>query len=368
MKYPILIGSRALDYWGINPGSNLESDWDIIWYEPIEGYEVHLTQELNNNDILSVFITSGVTNGPDGRKLVVLSPEGLCCLIYSHLHRDLKFDLQMMRYMALKKHIVRHRGFRGWVESEKRFIDRRISLTKEKYGDKTPSLMKTVDDFFNDGVSKRYDHDLIHKYVAFEDEPMYRKLQADDRTVFCQENLWNKLTYIQKLRCVAEEAFVIAIERYIIPMDMPYKSAYRNALRRICTTLTRGWFRRFAIDNYEAIFKLFDGNRIVSALTLLGDRVNIEQILECNKIKLIEAASTKDGELVCGKVKFSRVDSGYDSKTMKHFIVMAECVLTRNGFMEVAFWRNDYYYSPFMDDLGKWYQVVPKQTTSIVWE
>ena len=360
MKYPILIGSRALDYWGINPGSIPESDWDIIWHEPVEGYEVHLTSDLNNAKVAEVYGTGTLTQGPNDVKILVLKPAGLMDIIYSHLHRDLKFDLQMMRYLSLKSTWAQAGNF---VVHNDTFVEERIRLTKEKYGDKTPSLMKTVDDFFDDAVSKKYDHDLIHDYVAFEPEPMYRKLQAEDGTVFCHAELWNKLTYTQKLQCVAEEAFVIAIERYIIPLDMPYKSAYRNALRRICTTLTGGWFRRFAIDNYAEIMNLFDDNRIFFALCSLGEQVNINKVIQSNQRRLLE-----DQQVRCGKTVFTRVDSGFDNKTMKHFVVMSESILTRSGFMEVAFWRNDYYHSPFMDDLGNWYQVVPKQTTSVIWE
>ena len=49
----------------------------------------------------------------------------------------------------------------------------------------------------------------------------------------------------------------IALERYLIPMiskDQEY--SYRSALVRICTSLTKGWFRQFAIDNYPRLSNL----------------------------------------------------------------------------------------------------------------
>lgn len=50
---------------------------------------------------------------------------------------------------------------------------------------------------------------------------------------------------------------VIALERYLIPMiSKNHESSYHSALVRICTTLTKGWFRQFAIDNYPRLSNL----------------------------------------------------------------------------------------------------------------
>ena len=50
---------------------------------------------------------------------------------------------------------------------------------------------------------------------------------------------------------------VIALERYLIPMvSKDQEISYNLALVRICTTLTKGWFRQFAIDNYPQLSNL----------------------------------------------------------------------------------------------------------------
>src|SRR3954471_14591001 len=50
---------------------------------------------------------------------------------------------------------------------------------------------------------------------------------------------------------------VIALERYLIPMiSKNQETSYHSALVRICTTLTKGWFRQFAIDNYPRLSNL----------------------------------------------------------------------------------------------------------------
>jgi hypothetical protein len=49
----------------------------------------------------------------------------------------------------------------------------------------------------------------------------------------------------------------IALERYLIPMiSKNQENSYKLALARICTTLTKGWYRQFAIDNYPRLINL----------------------------------------------------------------------------------------------------------------
>ena len=50
---------------------------------------------------------------------------------------------------------------------------------------------------------------------------------------------------------------VIALERYLIPtISKNQEASYHLALNRICTSLTKGWFRQFAIDNYPRLSNL----------------------------------------------------------------------------------------------------------------
>ena len=50
---------------------------------------------------------------------------------------------------------------------------------------------------------------------------------------------------------------VIALERYLIPMiSKNQETSYNSALIRICTTLSKGWFRQFAVDNYPQLSNL----------------------------------------------------------------------------------------------------------------
>ena len=69
----------------------------------------------------------------------------------------------------------------------------------------------------------------------------------------------------------------IALERYLIPMiSKNQQTSYNLALIRICTTLTKGWFRQFAIDNYPRISNL--NKKLLSiAYDIIGKHSLIKQ-------------------------------------------------------------------------------------------
>ena len=51
-----------------------------------------------------------------------------------------------------------------------------------------------------------------------------------------------------------EEAMVLAIERYLLPGYVSdQQTAYEHALTRVCTSITKGFFRKFAVDHYPEV-------------------------------------------------------------------------------------------------------------------
>jgi hypothetical protein len=143
--------------------------------------------------------------------------------------------------------------------------------TQERYNLTTPRLKGvSKEEFFDDYVTKYYEHDWLHTLVAHKDKPMYSYMQKDD-TVECHKDLWNdNFTHINKIQCVLEESYVIAMERWLIPMlkgvttntlvRMTPRIAFKQALQKVCTTLCSGWFREFAIDNYFEIWRYYNDN------------------------------------------------------------------------------------------------------------
>ncbi len=253
----LLIGSRALAFWYPDFGKFIkeDTDWDII-SDPVEvpegvRIEWHRPLDLNNEDIAGCNATREEVDSPVGR-LSVCHPLGLKVIKRSHLWRDWKWDKHIAQYYRTPLYTVKL-----W-DLDKRFLEERTKLTKKAYPQGNPSLNQTNEDFFDDSVKKVYDHDWIHELVAYPDNPMYTRLKNDFSKAWCEKGLWDGLTEGERDTCVSEETHVIACERFCIPSGWTYNynKAYYMALKKVCTTLTSGWFRDWAIDRFPQVWEL----------------------------------------------------------------------------------------------------------------
>ena len=261
----MLIGSRAIAHWNkdfkVKPGA----DWDIVGAVENESFyrdtlsipntdriEWHEHLKLNNFDL-----------AVQHNAHVVCVPYGLAIIYRSHLHRDWNWDGHICKYHRFIVPMLSSSDLVG-LETDPLLLER-IKLTKQAYPQGNPKLNKSNMDFFDDPVKKVYDHDFLHELYAYEDRPMFEKLKRPEQfdLAWCTKDLWNELSLAQKLQCVAEETYVIATERFMVPNNWDYntKRAYYNALKKVCTTLTSGWFRDFAIDNFPAIYDLYEGSK-----------------------------------------------------------------------------------------------------------
>lgn len=122
---------------------------------------------------------------------------------------------------------------------------------------RTPKLNVTTEDFFSSklAVPSYFVHDHIHEMMAHDGVPMYTKMQPDPSMAWCSKDMFFKLSYEEQVQCIQEEGYTIALERYIIPQYgekcNDFFDCYKRAVKRICTTLCSGWFRDFAIENYD---------------------------------------------------------------------------------------------------------------------
>jgi hypothetical protein len=258
-----IIGSRAL---ACHASRNVEGkDWDFV----LEGEALKQSedcdlapQDLCTLEVCRAFDTGEVEDTPYGEaKIPTLI--GLMLLKRSHLHRPLGFEKNIRDYHEIKSLATQRCKWASWTtETYDRLLKKLTKQTKDLYGDRVPSLRKSKTEFFDDYVTKVFDHDEIHLATCYGSRPIFERLKPQgDESVWCSKSLWDGLSHQDKIMCVREEAFVISLERFIIPnlvLDKPHRSARMSfglAVTKICTTLCSGWFRDFAIENWPQVME-----------------------------------------------------------------------------------------------------------------
>lgn len=204
----------------------------------------------------------------------VASPTALYLIKKSHVKHPIRWFKTIEDYHFLK----------GWTRSllsdseVKAFEKRSEEVNNRASRKKKVNLNMSNEDFFKKSsgkVRRIYEHDDLHLVTSYYEIPLYQQLKHDKTKAKLEKDLWDKLDYKDQLKVVREECYAIALERTLIPMLEPngclneYKedkdfldhsltkdcevAAFEDALMRICTTLTKGWFQNFAIENYPVI-------------------------------------------------------------------------------------------------------------------
>lgn len=121
-----------------------------------------------------------------------------------------------------------------------------------RYGKKKSYLNKSNEDFFIDGVKRKYIHDDLHLAMAFYEFPLYEKIKKDLSKAMTSYDLFLNLSQEDKIKLCQEEIYVTALERFLIPSDfsMPPFTAYTKACRLLITSMTKGWFPKFLVENW----------------------------------------------------------------------------------------------------------------------
>lgn len=132
---------------------------------------------------------------------------------------------------------------------------------KETYDYSHPNLdVKSKDFFKGDEVPYVYDHDTIHEAVAVLGVPAYKSYMKDDSEVMTsKEKFFEQENHIRLLG-VYEESCVLALERSQIPFnfEVPARQSFVMALSKVCTSITSGWFREYAYENFHVVMKFYE--------------------------------------------------------------------------------------------------------------
>lgn len=170
-------------------------------------------------------------------------------------HRYLKDSPHFKKTMA---HIRLMRDYGAKFEDE--YLDWYKIREKETYNYNHPKLNTTKKDFFSgDGIQYQYDHDSIHLAVKCLEKPAYQYFSNGE--VMSDMGKFKDLPEDIKLFAVLEESMVLAAERSQIPFmdrNIDPKWSFDKALEKVCSSITSGYFREFAWENYYNVQLLYD--------------------------------------------------------------------------------------------------------------
>lgn len=179
----------------------------------------------------------------------------------SHLYWPVHWFKSMSDYQTLK--LMTWAKELEFNEDHDEFYRLRLKENIAKWGESKTNLNMSNEDFFAKSakIGRTFEHDELHEAVKYYDIPLYQMCKVDHSKASVDACLFALLDREQQERLVREEAMAIALERVLIPKlaeghvvnSKIVVDAYRYALRRICTNLTSGWFRDFAIEHWLSV-------------------------------------------------------------------------------------------------------------------
>lgn len=123
-----------------------------------------------------------------------------------------------------------------------------------------PKLNRSKSEFFSPVVDYVYDHDSVHWAIRRGPQPAYEYFKPPGNEVLTSRSMFEDLPYDIQLNAVIEESTVLALERSQIPHrgKITPMDSFKIALEKVCTSITSGWFRTFAWENYDAALAAAD--------------------------------------------------------------------------------------------------------------
>lgn len=226
---------------------------------------------LNNHHA----IVAGHFTDDCGNVFEVANLEILYLTKKAHIHYPIHYDKTIADYTLLKNK-VNH----DIVQTFQTYFKLRSKEIKERMNKRLPRLNRTNTEFFDRSknvVGYIFEHDDIHEAIKHYERPVYEMMKRDFSQAWCEKDMFYDLPQEYKIRCVQEEAYVIALERFIVLKKGPqdHFEAYKAAVQRICTTLCSGFFRDFAVEHYFEVLEAYSPNYVaLFTEKLLNGEVN----------------------------------------------------------------------------------------------
>jgi hypothetical protein len=246
-----LIGSRAiLHHYPDYSTVKTPKDFDyLVWPKEDSLVPKHETNEDGRHEYyhLPVIEYSG---------LDVIDMDTLYTIKLSHVIRPINSTKHLKDLVFLKS-----KGHKSSPE----LLDKLLKFWESYHGPRrSPDFNKLNEDFFADKVDRQYNHDDLHELVKYKERPMFTYIKHDQSKAEPVKELFDLLSEEDKHRVVLEEAYVIALERFVLKRQnketgifgsrkYPYTTAYHNAMSVLITRLFPDWLALYAADNYQSL-------------------------------------------------------------------------------------------------------------------
>lgn len=148
----------------------------------------------------------------------------------------------------------------AFIQAEhQEFYEKRMKAT---YDYSHPNLNTDKQEFFRpEDNFYIYDHDSIHETVAVtEHGPAYTRYAVEGAEVLSSKAKFFAGPEADRLYGVYEEACVLALERSQVPNQFRLDPdwSFKMALMKVCTSITSGWFREYAWENYDRVLDIYN--------------------------------------------------------------------------------------------------------------
>lgn len=229
----LIVGSSALNYFGM--ARREPNDLDILY-----------TGEEPEGKVDSHKVPVGILKSiphKDG----YATPDAVYTLKLSHFPWDIhwektKQDILWLKAKGCKIDLDLYHKLKSYWETE--------------HGDKSfLSLDKKKDEFFNDFVDYKYDHDSLHLIVSSPSKPLYEKALVEGKEVLVDKDKFFKLPFEEQIGMFREEISVIAFERWYVTGKYSWLQSHIKSLKKTITNLTKGWATDFITHNLEHFLK-----------------------------------------------------------------------------------------------------------------
>jgi hypothetical protein len=232
----IVVGSKALQFFGITRREPKDTD---LWVD-----DESILEEGTDGHVLPTEIMSMI---PTVQGYAI--PNAIYTIKCSHFGWDIHWEKTKYDILFLKS------KYRPRLIPE--LYEALVEHWNKEHGDKSYlSLSQDKEDFFNDYVKYKYDHDYLHELVAYPNKPVYTKCLKDGNSVLTDKAKFGKMSFEAQVKMFREEIVVIACERWLVHKpDIGWYKAYMLSLKKTITRLTKNWACDFIIQNLEYFVK-----------------------------------------------------------------------------------------------------------------